>query len=476
VADVIVVGLSHQTAPIEVRERLAIPPKELGATLTRLHALDEVSEAIVLSTCNRVEVFAVPAHGIGESNVIDAIIRLLASMGGADVVSHLVRRHGEDALRHVFRVAASLDSLVVGEPQILGQLKSAIRAAADATTLGPELSVVMRSALHVAKKVRSGTSIGTGQVSVPSVAIDLARHIFEDLRNQTVLLVGAGEMAESAARLLAREGATLVVCNRSGERADKLAANVGGTPMPWRELLDGLTQADIVIASTASPRYVVTKKHLKTIRRKRRGRSLFLIDIAVPRDVEPSVNDLENVYLYDIDDLSHVVAQSLEGRRGEADRAEQLVLEETNAFTQRVSQLTMKPVIVAMRQRTRELLSAELHRSYKGRLKHLADDDRKALQVMMDAAVNKLLHAPTQQLKQLASTAQSQEVASLMCRLFDLEQAVGALQADAPEIESAELPPDSLGDAAPDAPARPDASDPDEGPGSDAQRMAASDR
>jgi glutamyl-tRNA reductase len=433
---VIVVGLSHRSAPIEVRERLAVGPDQLASTLARFSAIDSVAEAVLLSTCNRVEVYAATTGD--EDACAAAIARMLGDIGGREVVPHLTSRSGAEALHHLFRVAASLDSLVVGEPQILGQLKEAIRCAIEARTIGAELHVAMKSALSVAKRARSETAIGEGQVSVPSVAVDLARRIFEDLRGQTALLVGAGEMAESAAQLLARAGAKLLVVNRSSERAARLAETVAGTPMPWSELERSLIAADIVIASTASQQYVVTKSLLKGIRRQRRGRSLFLIDIAVPRDVDPRVNDLENVYLYDIDDLSKVVAQSLDGRRTEAERAEALVRRETEVFAERRSQLAMKPIIVALRERARYALSAELDRSYKGRLKHLTDDDKHALQVMIDAAVNKLMHAPTKQLKQLAATARSQEVAELMCQLFELDGAVAAAQD--PEVTSKELP------------------------------------
>ena len=437
----LVVGLSHQTAPIEVRERVAISPGQLAATLTRLNSLEQVAETVLLSTCNRVEVYAVAVPGSSDSDVVDAIISVLAELGGREVVPHLTQRCDSDALRHLFRVASSLDSLVVGEPQILGQLKDAVHAAGEAGTLGPQLHLAIRSALQVAKRVRTDTAIGQGQLSVPSVAVDLASQIFEELNRQTALLVGAGEMAEAAAKLLARAGTRVVVVNRSPERAEKLATAVGGTPFPWADLTDLLIDADIVITSTASPHHVITKKQLRGIRRKRRGRSLFLIDIAVPRDVDPKVNDIDNVYLYDIDDLSHVVAQSVEGRKAEAERAEALVLKEIDAFDQRRSQQRMKPIIVAMRERTRELLSAELNRSYKGRLKHLADGDRSALGVMVEAAVNKLLHTPSMHLKQLATTERSSEVAQLMCRLFDLDERLDeASKDDAPEIEFAEVP------------------------------------
>jgi glutamyl-tRNA reductase len=449
---VIVVGLSHRTAPIEVRERLAISKRRLAPTLERLRGTTGVAEIVLLSTCNRVEVYAAAADGANDADVESAVRAELANIGGREVMPHLHSLCGGEALRHVFRVACSLDSLVVGEPQILGQLKAAVRAASEAGTIGPALNAAMKAAVQSAKRVRRETEIGSGQVSVPTVAVDLARQIFEELEGQITLMVGAGEMAESAAKLLARAGAKVLVCNRSPERAEKLATAVGGFPVAWERLDESLVTADIVVSSTASPRYVITKKQLKGMRRKRRGRSLFLIDIAVPRDVEPAVNSLDNVYAYDVDDLSHVVAESLEGRRAEAERAEQIVLQEAGGFEERRSQLAMKPIIVALRERTRRTLLAELERSYRGRLKHLEDGDRKALSVMVDAAVNKLLHAPTRRLKQLATESNAVDAAQLMRELFDLDAPIPEAPPSLPTKPKSKDEDDDDVDAADEAP------------------------
>ncbi len=434
----IVVGLSHQTAPIQVRERLAIAPDALGATLLRLREASAVGEVLVLSTCNRVEVYAAPRPEEDEAATLASVTRELVSIGGREVAPHLISRSGTDAVQHLFRVACSLDSLVVGEPQILGQLKDAFRVAQDAGTLGPSLQYAMQAALQSAKRVRTETQIGAGQVSVPSVAVDLAHQIFEDLSGQTTLVVGAGEMAEAAAKLLARAGARILVTNRSPQRAESLASGVGGRPVPWDQLDESLVVADIVVSSTASPTYVVTYDRLRSLRRKRRGRSLFLIDIAVPRDVEPTVNELDNVYLYDVDDLSHVVAQSLEVRRAEAEHAESIVVEELRGFDQRRSQQAAKPVIVALRERTRAILATELERSFKGRLKHLEERDKKALAVMLDAAVNKLLHAPTRHLKKLAEENRAADAATMLEQMFELELSAARALAGGPAPAGAE--------------------------------------
>jgi glutamyl-tRNA reductase len=430
---VIVVGLSHKSAPIEVRERLAIPATELPATLDGLRADGVVAEAVLLSTCNRVEIYAAARDG-NDDAVESAVLRRLADLGGREVMPHLLVRRGNDAVIHLFRVASSLDSLVVGEPQILGQLKEAVRVATEAGAVGPKLRAAMNTAVQVAKRVRTDTQIGSGQVSVSSVAVDLARQIFEDLSRHKTLLVGAGDMAEAAARLLARAGAEVLVVNRSPARAEMLATAVGGRPLPWEQLTDCIVAADIVVSSTSSSGYVIGYEQLRELRRKRRGRSLFLIDIAVPRDIDPRVNELENVYLYDIDDLSHVVAQSLADRHSEAERAEAMVLREARGFETKRAQQTVSPVVVALRERTRGLLLAELERSCKGRLKHLADKDKEALAIMVDAAVNKMLHAPTRHLKQLAENGQADDAAHLVQQLFELE-----LKAEPAEAQDDEL-------------------------------------
>lgn len=439
----IVVGLSHKNAPIAVRERVAIGSDELTRTLERFRAIEGVDETVLLTTCNRFEVYASGTR-LTEDELVAAVTRAVAELGGREVAQHLESACGAEATKHLFRVASSLDSLVVGEPQILGQLKEAIGVAVDAKTIGSELSAAMRAALSVAKRVRSDTAIGEGQVSVPSVAVDLAKQIFDDLQERTALVVGAGEMAETAAKLLARSGAAMLVVNRSLERAEQLAALVGGRPRSWDDLEPSVVEADIVVASTASNEHVITRRMLATLRRRRRGRSLFVIDIAVPRNVDPSVNDLDNVYLYDIDDLSNVVAQSLQGRAQEAQRAEQMVAREAASFEERRSQQAMTPLIVALRERTRVVLDAELERTCKGRLKHLSDDDKKALGAMLDAAVNKLLHAPTTRLKQLATTPQSEDVADILRHLFELHD--GARHEQEPDAQPGEQP-DTEGDS-----------------------------
>lgn len=432
---IVVVGLSHKNAPIEVRERLAIGRDVVPEVLARLVSQRVIGEAVVLSTCNRVEIYAAarsrgaPAEELAE--VSRAVMSVLASIGGDGISPHLTRAQGMDAVLHLFRVAASLDSLVVGEPQILGQLKEAIEIAREQRTLGQTLGNAMHRAVRVGKRVRTETAIGAGQVSVSSVAIDLAREIFGELAGHTALLIGAGEMAEAGSKLLVRAGARLLVCNRSPERGAALAEEVGGEARPWSELSRALVEADIVISSTASPNYVVTTDLVKVARKARKGRSLFLIDIAVPRDVDPAVNKLDNVYLYDVDDLSQIVAESLSGRASEAARAETITTEEARGFETWTLEQALTPAIVGLRARTRAVLAAEVERSLTGKLRHLTATDREALGIMIDAATNKLLHGPVTRLRALAADPRAGDYLEALRDLFELSAAGEASPDDA---------------------------------------------
>ncbi|MFO0618608.1 MAG: glutamyl-tRNA reductase [Polyangiaceae bacterium] len=434
---IVYVGLSHKNAPIEVRERLALDAEATSALLTELLGSPPIGEVAVLSTCNRVEVYASPPRGTEPSTgtldeIATRIARALELRGGRAVHGALRREAGLPALQHLFRVASSLDSLVVGEPQILGQLKDAIAFATERRALGPLLGRAMHRALHVGKRARTETGIGAGQVSVASVAVDLACQIFGDLRGKQALLVGAGEMAEGAAKLAVKEGAELAIVNRSLERAERLALEVGGTPREWGALAASLVEADIVITSTSSPTHVITRDAMKAARKARKGRSIFIIDIAVPRDVDPEVNDLDGVYLYDVDDLSQIVAESLQGRAAEAEKAERIVVDEVRSFDAWRAEQAMAPTIVGLRSRVRAILAAELERSFAGKLKHLSDADRQSLGVMVDAATNKICHRPSARLKELAADPRGADTAEVLRDLFDLP-----LVAEVPEQSSA---------------------------------------
>jgi glutamyl-tRNA reductase len=417
----VVVGLSHKRAPIEIRERLAIAKDAIAPVLARLTAHPNVGEALVLSTCNRVEVYAAPRRDAGDlTETATAVTAVLTSIGGESIAHHLTQTGGKEAVLHLFRVAASLDSLVIGEPQILGQLKEAIEIAAEANVLGSTLSTALHRAVRVGKRVRTETSIGEGQVSVSTAAVELAEQIFGDLEGRVALLVGAGEMAETAARLLVRLGARLLVVNRSAERAESLAREFGGQARGLRDLERALVEADIAITSTSSASFVLPYDLVRRVRKARRSRSLFLIDIAVPRDIDPGVHTLDDVYLYDIDDLSQIVSESLQGRAAASAQAEAIVREEAQGFEVWNLERALAPSIVGLRSRTREVLAAEVDRSLAGRLKHLSAADRDALRMMVEAATNKLLHTPVTRLKAHAGDPRVADYLEALRELFDL--------------------------------------------------------
>ncbi len=417
---VAVIGVSYKSAPVAVRERVAIAGEERENVLGQLRAEQKVREAMIVSTCNRVEIYAA---GDDEAEVVERARHFLASrVPGEDLRPFLYDRRGLDAVRHVFRVAASLDSLVVGEPQILGQVKEAFEAANAVESIGGALSRCLTRAFHVAKRVRTETALGAGQVSVASVAVDLAKTIYSDLSGHEVLLLGAGEIAESAARALKAAGAVrLIIANRSYEKAEALAAQIeGAEARSLGELPTLLEHADIVLVSTGAANFVVTRELAAQAVKRRRGRALFFVDVAVPRNVDPRVHDLDNCYRYDIDDLETIVSEGLKERRSEADAAERLVALEVDQYMALARQLEITPTIVALRERVRGTLAAELEKTLAGRLKHLSDDDRKALGTMLEAAANKILHAPTKALKQANEKPDGAGIVDAVRTLFDL--------------------------------------------------------
>ncbi|HKQ71532.1 MAG TPA: glutamyl-tRNA reductase [Polyangiaceae bacterium] len=425
---IVVVGLSHREAPLHVRERLAVDGEAVEALLRELVASSEVSEALCISTCNRIEVYAASnsktqADTAKAARRVEKALDDLARKNGASGVVPYLKTYVEgEAVRHIFRVASSLDSLVVGEPQILGQVKSAYETAKTVGSVGQFLERAMSRALHVAKRVRTETAIGEGQVSIASVAVDLARQIFGDLAGRSALLLGAGEMAEGAAKLLVKAGAKLEVVNRSPERAAILAREYDGVARAWEELESALVSADVVVASTAAKHFVLTRAMTAKAMKARRGRSLFFIDIAVPRDVEPQVNELDNVYVYDIDNLSNVVADSMRGRKAEADRAESLVEHEANNFEGWAESRGAAGTIAALRTKVRSSLVGELEKSLAGRLRHLGDADKKAMNAMIEAAVNKLLHVPISRIKASAGEPNGERLVEAIRQLFDLSE------------------------------------------------------
>lgn len=423
---ILVVGLSHKTAPVEVRERLSAGAEALPVVLSRLAARPELQEVMFLSTCNRVEVLALAKDDRVEA-ALRAIREELAEHGGlaqdSELAPFLYDKRGDEAVTHAFRVAASLESMVLGEPQILGQVKQAYDAAHEAGALKGMLGRCVNKAFTVAKRVRTETSIGAGTVSIASVAVDLARRIFGDLENHAVLLLGAGEMAEAAAKGLSKGARAVRICNRSFERAASLAAVMHASATPWDQLEQEMVQADVVVASTASRTPVVTRDMVKRAMKARKGRTLFFVDIAVPRNVAPDIHDLDNVFVFNVDDLEQEVARGMQARHAELASAEKIVKDEVEQFLSWTRGLQVQPTIVAMRTKAHAVLFGELERSLHSRLKHLPESDRAALAAMLESAVSKLMHAPTTHLRSRAEDGEdATELAGALKFLFDLKE------------------------------------------------------
>lgn len=438
-----VVGLSFRTAPIAVRERIAFDSASAAELLRELHGPGGIAEVMLISTCNRTEVFA----ACDAERDPDSLLTRLKSAFVArlpESTPHLYLHSGASAVQHVFRVVSSLDSLVVGEPQILGQFKEAFDLACRQGTVGNHLHRVVSRALRTAKRVRHETRVGAGQVSIPTAALDLARQIFGDLAGHTVLLVGTGEMGELVARLLQQAGTRVIITGRNASRVHELKERFQADGRGMDTLESSLREADVVVTSTSSPTPLIDGELLRRVMRTRRGRDLFIVDVAVPRDVSPEVDRLEGVYRYDVDDLAAVVTRSRGSRETEAGRAERIIEEEVERFGRWIEAEQVTPFILSMRHHITGVLHRELARSLRGRLKHLSDNERVHLERMVDAAVNKLMHEPTMQLRRMAA----ENVDELDQATTLLEEMFG-MSADAPESDPVHAEPsDAVASAA----------------------------
>src|SRR5208337_1028235 len=393
------IGVNHKTAPIELRERIAISREELPETTRALAALPGVAECMIVSTCNRVEILAAL-----ESPATDVTSFLHRHFGldPALLAPHLYEHRDQEAVRHLFRVAASLDSMVVGEPQILGQVKEAFAVARASGAVGGQLEHLLQSAFAAAKRVRTETAIGSNSVSIASVAVELARKIFGSLNGRTVFLVGAGKMSELAARHLVQQGAgAILVSNRTQERARRMADQFKGRVIPYEQLYEAASEADIVISSTGAPHPIFRREHGQAFMQRRRNRPMFFIDIAVPRDVDPEMGKLEGIFVYDIDDLQAVAAAHLEERSREASDAETLIAGEVERFQQKQRAVNVAPAIVALQRQAEEIRQAELRR-IQSRLGGLRAGQGAAVEALTRGLVTKFLHPPMQALKQAA--------------------------------------------------------------------------
>jgi len=418
---IVIIGVNHKTAPVAVREKLAFSGDCAGPLLT-LMDIEGSRECCFLSTCNRVEVILVASDPAAAAVAVRGFLFAKSGLADAEAQQYSYLYQGKDAVEHLYNVAASLDSMVVGEPQILGQLKQAYREATEQKTTGVILNRLLHKSFSVAKRVRTETNIGGSAVSISYAAVQLAKKIFGSLRDKAVLLVGAGEMAELAAEHLVKQGiGRVIVANRTLERAAKLARQFNGTAVGLAELTTQLAEVDILISSTGATDLILRKEEVKPLMRQRKNRPLFLIDIAVPRDLDPGLNDLDNVYLYDIDDLKGVVDVNKAEREKEALRAEGIVAEEVVKFGQWLEGMELAPTITAIRQKANGIREAEVAKTL-GTLKSLSENERRSVEMLANAIVNKLLHEPMMFLKNSAPHDNPQLKLAFVRQLFGLDK------------------------------------------------------
>jgi glutamyl-tRNA reductase len=416
----LVAGLNHRTAPVEVRERMAFDESALGGALDSLRRCPGLLEGMILSTCNRVEITVTSDEHSNPEETVEQFLSDARQVERDWVSPYLYRHSGQDAIRHIFRVASSLDSMVVGEPQILGQLKQAYAAAKERGSVSGFLDLVMTRAFSVAKRVRTETDIGQSAVSISYAAVELAREIFGSLKERKVMLIGAGKMSELAARHLHRSGASNIsVTNRTRERAEEMAQVFSGRILEYNRFQQFLPEMDIVITSSGAPHYILRKDDMRRVIEARKNRPVFIIDIAVPRNVEPAVNELDNVFLYDIDDLQRVVSENLQGRLKMAEEAEQIVAEEVERMMSRLKAREIAPTIVSLQEQLEEVRVGEIER-VRGKLGKLTPEQEEAITALTRGIVNKIAHGPISELRKQAAQPEGHHFVSVIRRVFRL--------------------------------------------------------
>lgn len=413
-------GINHRTAPVEIRERMNIPSALLTEAVADLAHREGIREGMILSTCNRVEVTTSAEEEVDAEAIIR---RFLADRHHCDLeqfAHFFYRLRQQEVVTHLFRVASSLDSMILGEPQILGQMKQAYATARTAGAMSGTLSDVVNQALAVARRVRRETALGSAAVSVSYAAVELAKKIFGSLQDKTVFVVGAGKMSELAARHLLSSGASnILVSNRTDQRAVELAALFHGKPVPFEHLFDYLSQADIVISSTGSTETIIKKSHVERLLSLRKNQPMFFVDIAVPRDVDPAVNELDNAFLYDIDDLGHVVEANKKQREREAVWAEEIIQAEVQKTLKRLASRDVVPTIVALEDRLNRIRASEMER-YQGRLAGMTPEQRQAVDALTRGIMNKILHGPITELKSGAGEPENAALVRLIHKIFGL--------------------------------------------------------
>ncbi|MEK6689939.1 MAG: glutamyl-tRNA reductase [Nitrospirota bacterium] len=422
---IIVVGLNHRTADIEMRERFAFPREKLAEGLKELLSIEEIREGIILSTCNRVEVYCVifdPADGEREIKTFLSDFHNVP-LEKLELILYTYKK--EDAVRHVFRVASSLDSMVLGEPQILGQIKDAYSKSLVLNTTGVILNRLIKKAISVAKKVRTETRIGENAVSISYVAVELAKKIFEDIHVRTSMLLGAGDMAELAARHLLKSGVKgITVANRTYGRAVELAAELKGTAVKWEDFLKEMLYTDIVICSTGASGYVFTDEQARRLMKERRHKPIFIIDISVPRNIDPAVNEIDNIYLYNIDDLQDIVDSNILERRKEAEAAEGIVGKAVESFLAWEKSLEAVPTIVEIKERMEVIRKEELEKIM-NKLNGMSEREIKIVEALTASIVNKILHPSLSVLKEEIDPENRATYIYLARRLFGLDREEG---------------------------------------------------
>jgi|UniRef100_A0A7V6A527 glutamyl-tRNA reductase len=419
--NLILAGVNHQTARVDLREKLCSLLPEADVSYPLLLSYPGIREVLFYTTCNRVEVLCVTEAEAEAPSLLSGFFASHPDITVADLAGSLYLHRDQEAVRHLFRVAASLDALVVGEPQILGQVKSAYRVATEHQATGPILNKLLHKTFSVAKRVRTETGIGDHAVSVSYAAVALGKKIFGDLKGKHVLMLGAGEMAELALEHLQSQGAgRIVVANRTLERGVRLAERFGGQAVSLEELESQLLNADVLLSSTGSASYLLTRQQVRAVMRRRRQRPLFMIDIGVPRDLDPAINDLDNVYLYNIDDLKEVVDENLERRKAAAVQAERLVAAETLKFMDWLATLSVYPTIISLKEKAQAICQAELKKTL-GHIGPLTPEQEHSLAVMTEAIINKLLHDPIIFLKGNHHRKRGEAELALVRRLFNLD-------------------------------------------------------
>jgi glutamyl-tRNA reductase len=414
-----IIGVNHNSAPVEVRERLAIPESRLPDTCRDLNAYPGIEEGMVISTCNRVEIVTHTTNGAAN---LRGFMHDYFQLDPRELDPHLYEFRGKDAVRHLFRVASSLDSMVVGEAQILGQVKEAYATARAIGAVRGQLDQLFSRAFAVAKRVRSETAVGSSSVSIASVAVELAKKIFGTLEGKTVFIVGAGKMSELAARHLMAHGcASIFVSNRTYERAIGLAQKFDGQAIKFDDLYDSCDRADIVITSTGSPNAIFRREHGEQFLSRRKNRPMFFIDIAVPRDVSPEMAKLDGIFTYDIDDLQQAVTSHVADRRKEAESAEAIIISEVERFEARLQTLDVVPTIVSLQDHLETIRQAEIDR-VRGRLGPLTPEQEIAVEALTRGIINKVMHTPITTLKTAAKESEATTIVDVVRRLFNLRE------------------------------------------------------